>query len=283
MDSYLKQHPSVFMSERKEPHFFAKDLNFRRDSWYVSDQDEYLSLFSEAGNARRVGESSVWYLYSRQASTEIKAFCPDASIIVMLRNPVDMLYSQHSQFLYNGNEDITDFKEALEAEPERKQGRRVPPNAHLLEGLFYRETARYSEQVERYFDCFGRDNVHVIIFDNFATDTATVYRDTLRFLGVDADFRPDFAVVNPNKTARSRILQYFLLAPPQSARRFARAVLPRALRRRVFRVLKQANTNETPRTELDPQLRRTLQAEFAPEVESLSKLLGRDLTHWLKD
>jgi hypothetical protein len=31
---------------------------------------------------------------------------------------------------------------------------------------------------------------------------------------------------------------------------------------------------------MDPELRRHLKLEFAPEVERLSELLGRDLTHW---
>ena len=31
---------------------------------------------------------------------------------------------------------------------------------------------------------------------------------------------------------------------------------------------------------MDPELRLRLQAEFAPEVERLSELLGRDVTHW---
>src|SRR3989339_415720 len=119
MCTYLKQHPEIFMPEKKESHFFGTDLNSPR---FIRDKKIYLSLFSKAKDERRVGESSVWYLYSKKAASEIKEFSPSASIIIMLRNPVDMLYSQHSQFLYNGNEDIACFEEALNAEQDRRRG-----------------------------------------------------------------------------------------------------------------------------------------------------------------
>ena len=101
MNAYLGQHPEIFIAERKELHFFGTDLDFSSPR---ITQEQYLSCFSEVQNEKRVGETSVWYLYSKQAAVEIKKFCPSANIIIMLRNPVDMLYSQHSQFLYNGNE-----------------------------------------------------------------------------------------------------------------------------------------------------------------------------------
>ena len=84
----------------------------------------------------------VWYLYSKLAAEEINAFSPAASIIVMLRNLVDMLYAQHSEFIHNYNEEIDDFEAALDAEEDRKQGKRLPKTVHLVEWLFYRETAQ---------------------------------------------------------------------------------------------------------------------------------------------
>ena len=152
MNDYLSQHPEVFVPGIKEVHFFGSDLHFTKGA--LRDEGAYRALFAGATEPRR-GEASVWYLYSRTAAKEIHAFSPDAKVIVMLRNPADMLYSQHSQFLYNGNEDITDFREALAAEPERRAGRRIPASAHLVEGLFYSETVKYAEQLERYFDIFG--------------------------------------------------------------------------------------------------------------------------------
>jgi hypothetical protein len=52
-----------------------------------------------------------------------------------------------------------------------------------------------------------------------------------------------------------------------------------AIRRKLF----ESNMVEAPRPPLDPAIRRQLQREFLPEIEALSELLGRDLTHWCKD
>jgi hypothetical protein len=265
------------MPERKDISYFGSDLNFDRSR---ISPEEYLSLFRDANGVLRIGESSVWYLYSKRAAEEIKSFSPSASIIVMLRNPVDMLYAQHSQFLYNCNEDIPDFEAALKAEPERKQGKCIPSKSHFLEGLFYHETIKYAEQVERYFDVFGRENVHVILYDDFKQDTAKVYEDTLAFLGIDTSFRPTFQVINPNKTLRSRRLQEFLIAPPPALTRVFKQVTPQSLQGHLLKRLKRLNTQHTNRPALDPILRRRLQVEFQPEVQRISSLLGRDLSSW---
>jgi hypothetical protein len=282
MNDYLKQHPEIFIPEAKELHFFGTDLEFNRPR---RTQEEYLSYFAGVKSEKRVGEASVWYLYSRNAANEMKRFSPSADIIIMLRNPVDVLYSQHSQFLYNGNEDIIDFESALNAGDDRKKGLRIPHTASFVEGLFYRETAKYTPQIQRYLDVFDWENVHIIIFDDFKSDTAKTYRETLRFLEVSLDFQPDFEVVNPNKRVRSIVLRYFYQPPAQTKRWLwlvKAFLMPRSVRRALRQGLKQYNTIYVPRPPLDPELRKRLQTEFAPEVERLSQLLGRDLTHWSK-
>ena len=275
MNNYLAEHPEIFIPDIKEVHFFGRDLNITKGA--LRDEGAYLRLFSGATTEKRLGEASVWYLYSKTAVQEIYDFNPDAQIVVMLRNPADMLYSQHSQFLYNGNEDIEDFREALAAEPERKAGRRVPKSAHLVDGLFYSETVRYAEQVERYFARFGRENVHIILYDDFRADLPGTYRKLLRFLGVSEDFTPEFAVVNPNKRARSALLRNFVQEPPESIKRLSRVFFPRSLRQRVMKGLDRANVRYEARAPLDLELKRELEHRFAPEVEKLERLLGRDL------
>jgi len=279
MNDYLKQHPEIFVSKKKELHFFGTDLYSPK---FIRDKEKYLSFFSAAKNEKRIGEASIWYLYSIIAASEIKEFSPFASIIIMLRNPVDMLYAQHSQFLYNGNEDIVDFETALKAEEHRKLGLRIPPNVHFIESLFYKKTAKYTEQVQRYLNVFGWENVHIIIYDDFKNDIAGIYRETLRFLGVEENFQPDFRVINPNKRIRSKTLQKFLLNPSHITQHFGEVLISRLLYQKLLDKLKVLNIKYEPRLPMDPELRRRLLEEFVPEIERLSKLLGRDLTGWSK-
>lgn len=274
---YLREHPSVFMPDRKEPHYFAPDLPSPR---YVHDEASYLSLF-EAGRGRaRVGEASVYYLYSRESARLIRAFRPDARIIIMVRNPVDMIHSLHSQRLYSGHEDIEDFEEALAAESDRKEGRRIPPNGDPVPCLFYREMGRLSGQLQRYLDVFPREQVHVIVYDDFARDTAGAYRKVCEFLGLDASVEPDWVTHNPNKQVRSEWLRTLLKFTPFT-KQVARAFLPRSARQAIAKGLVQANTRYEKRIPLRPELRRQLQDEYESEVKELGDLLGRDLSHWV--
>ncbi len=276
----LEAHPEIFVPERKELHHFGTDLY---SPTYVRDLDEYLSLFAGAHEEKRVGEASVWYLFSKRAATEIKTFCPHASVIIMLRNPVDMLYSLYSQHLYNGTEEIVDFAGALHAEEDRKRGQRLPKGVPAVERLFYREVARYRDQVGRYLKAFGPDNVKVIIYDDFKRDPARICREAFQFLNVDQNVVPAIRVVNPNKKLRSKAAQSILNQPPRLLGKLVRPLTTPALRHRLFAKAQQLNTGYEARPPLPAELRQQLQREFAPEIERLSELLNRDLTYWSAD
>ena len=273
------------MPEEKEPHYFGCDLSKRPGfPYYAMDEKKYLSLFAEGAHFKRVGEASVYYLVSTRAASEIKEFSPSAKIIIMLRNPIDMMNSLHSHHVYTASEDIESFALALEVEDDRKLGMRIPKSRGLVDGLFYRHVAKYAEQVQTYFKVFGRQNVHVIIFDDFRNDTPGVYAQTLRFLDVNPEFRPDFSIINDNRRARSGILRYIWAnRPPILQRVLLDRINPSPPRRLLISALQWIYRRPAPRLPLDPELRRRLQAEFKEEVVQLSRLLGRDLTHWCRE
>jgi hypothetical protein len=286
MDHYLAVHPDIFMA-RKEMHFFGSDLHFG-PQFYRRDPAAFLAEFNAASDRRCAGEASVWYLFSERAAAEIKAFNPDARIIIMLRNPVEMIHSLYYQFLFDGNEHLPTFAEAIAAEDDRRAGRRLGRQHYFAQGLAYHEIVRYTRQIERYFHAFGRDRVHVIIYDDFAADADAVYQRALEFLGVTPlPIKNGAQVINGNKHVKNPVLRAILNDP--SVRRTLLAVRP-WLPQPVFTALSKAETrlrklNTVParRQAIDAELRRRLDEEFAPEVERLSVLLGRDLTGWSRD
>jgi hypothetical protein len=275
---YLSQHPEVFFPFIKEPHFFGSDLTNPRG---VHNIHEYRALFAES-DGRLCGEGTTWYLYSQYAAREIYEFNPYAKIIIMLRNPVDLLYSWHSQNVYMGIEDIEEFEAALDAEPERLAGNRIPNHGHSpLEKLLYSTIPRFTSQIERYVEVFGWDQVHVIIYDDFKQYTNVMFQQTLGFLGVAPEFRPDFDIVNPNKRVRSKVMQDIVEHHPKSLQQLAQRLLPRKARFLLKKKARSLNTVYKPRPSMGVALRQRLQRQFTPEIEQLSVLLGRDLTHWV--
>jgi len=284
MYRWLAAHPEVFVPV-KEIHYFGSDLDHRRPP--VSEE-RYRALFSEAGAAHRaVGDVAVWYLMSESAVEEIHAFNPDARIIVMLRRPDDMLYSLHSQLVYSGEEDLTDFSAALDAEAARAQGQSIPVSTHRgleappTECLLYSRVASFAEQVERYQARF--EHVHVVLHDDIKADASEAYRGVVDFLGVDSTFEPDFSVVNPNTKAKSqlarKLIQGVWFGP-------LRTLVPAGLRglgRRGLESLQALNTETAPRPPLDGPTRKRLQVQFESDIERLASLIGRDLSSWTVD
>ncbi len=281
MNEYLKQHPDIFIPDVKEVHYFGSDLNFRITGWQRPNREYYLGLFEKAQHEKAIGEASVWYLYSERAAKEIEIFNPAARIIIMLRNPVDMIYSLHSQYVYEGNEDISEFGAALDAEEKRKHGELTPSHTYLIKSLFYKDVAKYSRQVQRYFEIFGREKVLVIIYDDFREDTAGEYKKTLLFLNVDDNFEIDMKVINPNKIVRSRNLQQIIVNPPRLLLRLGSHLkIPLKMQSMALEKLRAFNTRYEKRRAMDVELRQALKREFRNDVERLSSLLGRDLSFW---
>lgn len=288
--SYLSQHPDIFFSKIKEPNFFASDLYPRETKTEDKDLARYLSLFEKAQSEKYIGEASTWYLYSEEAASKIKKLAPSAKIIIMLRNPVDVTYSLHSQLVYGGIENITDFQEALNAEEERKLGLRLP-NKNLdsicYKRLIYTEIAKFYQQVKRYFNVFGAENVHVITFEDFKKDPGKVYREVLSFLGLNAEHSVDFRKVNANKVRRfdTKAIQQFRNHPLNLwlVRTFLPVEIRRLLFRKLARLAGKINTKYVERISMDASFRQSLQKEFAEDIENLSLLLQRDLTSWLSN
>lgn len=276
---YLRVHPQVFMSVPKEPMYFGADLTPR---YRRMTEEEYLALFKGAADLQRAGEGSPWYLYSTEAPREILDFAPQAQAIVLLRNPVDVMYAQHSQLVFNQREDIVDFGAALDAEDDRRRGGRIPADALRPEALFYRHSVRFADQLRHWFEIFGRERMHLILFDDLVADPRAVYRGTLEFLGVDSSYEVDLSVYNPNRRARSGLVQRLIFAPPRPLRTLFGKLRSMPIAHRLRDRMVAANSRRATRAEMDPELRRRLRDEFAPQVADLGELIGRDLSAWSK-
>ncbi|MDN5937473.1 MAG: sulfotransferase [Salinisphaera sp.] len=275
---FLRQHPEIYMPAAKEPHFFgcADDPELPGRGRTL---DQYLALFRGGEGKHSVGEASVYYLYSRQAARNIRAFNPDARVIIMLRNPITMIPSLHQQRVYSDNERLHDLDAALDAEVPRRRGEvRIPRKTLNPHALFYSEMGRYTVQVQRYLEIFDPKQIRIILFDDFVADLAKEYRATLAFLGVDPNFQPGFERVNDSKSIRRLWVRRWLERPLDKGR--LRGLLPS--RRRIYERLRRWNTLPGKATTVTEAQEQRLRQEFGDDIQALSKLLGRNLDHWVR-
>ena len=279
---YLRPHPNIFMSAVKEPHFFARDLGtYPR----IKTAKEYADIFAESTDQHlRVGEASVYYLRSSVAISNIREFNPDARVIAMFRNPVDMVHSLHSQLLFVAEERESDFETAWRLQDRRSRGLDLPAGSRGSFLLQYAEVGRFGTQAQRLLSVFPPEQVKLILFDDFAASPRKVYDDLIDFLGVPHDNRTEFPRINDNKRARLDWLRNFARKPPASlhsaVRRLKQAVGAEGINAVKTKIV-GLNTVRERRPPLSPAFRAELVETFRPEVALLSQLLRRDLSHWV--
>jgi len=287
---YLGGHPEIYMSPMKEPLYFCPDVRSgrsRRRLEYPRDEHRYLALFADAKSEKRLGEATTRYLVSHDAARLVSEFQPEAFVIAMLRNPVDLVYSLHNERVSQGHERIVSFADAIAKDTDRERGLGLPKGTNALGGV-YRESASFSAPLQRWFDALGRERVHVIIFDDFARDPHASLRDVLDFLNVAPDYQPtSFASRNASHRQRRWVrrivdsragnwVTHDAMSAVVGSNRRSRL----ALRFRHSRI----NRRIVRRELLDPALRQRLADEFRPDVARLSEMLGRDLVSlWLPE
>ncbi len=287
LTQYLRGHPNVYLTSPKEPHYFASDFN-RLVGHYIRSLDDYLDLFRHCSETQlAIGEASVWYLYSSVALENIQAFDSRSRIIVMVRNPIDMAYSLHNQLVYRYQESERDFERAWDLQGERSRGTNLPRTNQVPAFLQYKAVCSLGTQLERTFRIFHPEQVKVVVFDDFITETNRVYEEVLEFLGVPALPRQTFPIVNPSREHSSRLLAWIdfrlsRLGRLERLQRCARSIKRRlSIKDRLVGLPPSWHSTLSPRKPLDPKFRASLAEEFRAEVHRLESLLHRDLSHWL--
>lgn len=275
--TWLAAHPGIAMSSRKEPCFWSRDIA----TWgRIEDPAAYAALWRDAPPGALRGEASPVYLQSRVAIPDLLAARPDVRLIAMVRNPVEMVASRHANLLVGYQEDRADLEAAWRLQARRSAGEALPRHCAEPALLQYRAFAAIGEQLERFMDVVPETQRMVVVYDDFRTDPRAEYRRVLAFLGLADDGRTEFAAVH-----RSMALRWPGL--PTFQERLSRLPLYRPARAlahavgfRPVALLHEANVRTTERKPLRPAFEHELIAAFLPQVETVERLLGRDLAAW---
>lgn len=279
---YLKQHPDIYMSKKKETNFFALEgqpLDFRGPGdnqhighFSITELDEYEAQFDGVTHETAVGEASPWYLYSDSAPERIQRYVPNAKLIAILRHPAERAFSHFLMFRRDEREPFWNFHQALEQEQERL-------SSGWEWAWAYRDIGFYHAQLQRYLALFDSKQIKICLYDDFVNDSANVLKDIYSFIGVDSNFAPDVSTKhNVSLVPKHASLDKFLHRPGRFGE-MARMVIPRSLGRRVKNLLDKKNKT---RPHLDSALRRELIEAYEDDILALQNLIGRDLSEWLR-
>lgn len=184
--SYLAAHPQINGSVVKEVHYF--DFHYAcGETWYRAHFAPQSWLLSRG---LVTGEASPEYIFSPFAPGRVASFDPDMKLVVMLRNPVERAYSQYQMSIRRERETLP-FTEALVQETARldKEYQKMGIEEAFAYGSSHRHQSyqlkgHYAEQLENWFKFFSPEQILVLESEAFFRDPATVYAQTIRFLGL---------------------------------------------------------------------------------------------------
>ena len=294
---HLRQHPDVYLSPLKETSYFSTEFRVQnlvpelqarasrndadlrqyftsrplgdRFGGWVTDLQDYLSLFEQAGRELAIGEASPSYLWSPSAATGIAQALPEARIVMILRNPAERAFSQYLQMSNTGSYGLSfdDHIEACLAVRGTDQISMIYP---------FLEYGLYSEQVRRYLALFPRAQLSIWLYED--TLHSGFLPQVFEFLGVNSGFAPDTSV---------RYLQQSVPKlpglQPLLSRRVVASTLEMLVPKAVRPILKRVVYRPWACVTMSANTRTRLIEYYRADVTSLATLLGRDLSHWLSD
>ena len=268
---YLNEHPEIEMSTQKETDFFSDSAIQKHGLYYgrkrIDTLEKYHDLFSTT-QEKKYGEASVSYLFYEDVPEKIKAYNSKGKIIIMLRNLVDRTFSHYLMDYRLGLISCT-LEEVIESKPYNKKLK-----------LFYQqyiELSLYFNQVKRYLEIFGSENVHIIFYQDFKNDIEVVMKRVYHFLEVDSKFKPKVEKKHNTfiipKNNFIKIVYSFV-----GLRRFLKFFIPENL------VKKMQNTffKKDKKPELSLKLRKKMNELFLHDINLLEDLLSKDLSIWKK-
>jgi hypothetical protein len=178
---YLKQISSIYMPSIKEPNYFTSSIDKKQlFTKPISNEKKYLDLFKNVKDEKAIGDASPTYLWDPKSASMIHEKIPEAKIIIILRNPIERAYS-HYLMLFGRGVIKSSFKQIV------LNSKNVPHDdfsGRVINAGFY------SEQIKRYFDVFPKNQIKILIFEEFVNNTKKSVQGILNFLEID-DFPPD--------------------------------------------------------------------------------------------
>jgi hypothetical protein len=266
MAAYLRDHPQVWLPPEKELAFF--DRTTRAD-----DVDWYRACFAPARDEPAVGEATPTYMLRRESIARMADLLPAARLVVMLRHPVDRVYS-HYWHWHGRMGETRPFADVVASELDRG----VPEepgrwDAEAPEGYSYLTHGHYTRQLDWLAERYAGDAIHIELFDDLDRDPVASFRRVCRHIGIDDSLVPESvgSVANPYKYYHPRWLWGL----------FVRVRIGRWLPARAGAAIYRAMVREgSPYPPMPADVRERLLAHYAPERDRLQRRLGRDLSAW---
>lgn len=278
--NFLSKNEQIFVPNIKECRYFSQlgsdYIGLGAEAFVnsgVTNYEEYIDLF-ESRSERILADCSNDYLYYHERAIPkiTNLLGQDVKILIVLRNPIDRAFSNYLHSIREGWEDLT-FMQALEAENERI-------SKHWAWSYHYANAGFYFEAVKAYLDNFN--NVKIILFEELE---AFVHDDSFyNFLGIKNNAtKIKFGKDNISGNIRSKFLWKIL-----HRNSFLKVFLKRLFKvlgyeGKALRFVNWIKMKNLGPAKMNTMERNYLRKVYKYDILKLSKLIDRDLDHWINN
>jgi Sulfotransferase domain len=265
LHEYLDTHPQIAMSQEKEPGYFVEELGLHKgEEWYLSRWQE------DGGDSLYRGESSTHYTklpIFKGVPERLFHYNPQARLIYIMRNPFDRVVSHYWHALrdaYHGGE-LRSLLRAVQEDPS------------------YLAFSDYATQLEPYFDRFGRGAVLTLTFEALLEEPQREVDRIYRWLGLASHPIGDKSGKAHNQKPKdiTAVAGAGILNRIQYSTAWDRisphvpAWIKNLAKKQAYRpVAGQEVERDIPR------LREAVAELQRRQIDSLTRLLGRDFPEW---
>lgn len=266
----LTSHPEICTSHLKEVPFFNEEYNFNKGV------DYYRDYFSHCENNYVMGEFNPDYLHDPDVPARIKDTFPHAKIIISLRDPIEALYSRYRFMKSRGMHSFSTFEAFIKGRPE------------------YIKERKYSHHLERFYNTFDSENIHIILYDDIVESPQSVVRSLYTFLNVNPEHTPEVLQTKVHTSQSHPLLifvkpiywVYRLLQRSNLGKHFVGEVSKSPIRRYIEdelqRVDAAADTSAQPayKENIQNDTLSFLESEFLEDIDKTESIINRDLSRW---
>lgn len=263
----LKQHPDLCACKLKEPGFFL-DRPYKEE---ILNVNQYHSLFEKEPN-QLAFEATVGYtnrpFLVDNAWNPIFEYNSNMKFIYMVRNPVDRIISAH-RFLYRLGYIGKSHKNI---------------NVNLSHSDYHIDISKYNFQIGPFINKFGKENVFIGFFSELKSNPERLTIDILRFLKVDDNTQNIDCRLKKNSKDQVKIPRWLSPKFALYLMKITKLHLPNTynyIKKRVKRLSKVGKSEDY--LEINETSLNKLSNELIPEIISLEKITGRDLSEWKKN
>ncbi len=268
---YLDQHPNICSHEQREITYFVNDEEYAQG--YEKTYSRYFPKYKNDQSILLA--KSVGVMYWSEAVKRLWNHNPNCQLVAILRNPVDRAYSAYWYARQMGWEDLESFEEALAAEPIRFQegGLKRRYCAYLDRGIYHKQLAVL-------FEHFGRNQVHVFLFEDLKSDPVSLCQNIYEAVGIDSDYVPEVSERYNKATIPRFPVVSKILSSAHPLKRAVRKLLSDKVSFLIRDQIRHLNEKTLSPSLMNPETRAYLEEYFISPNLQLGKLLERELSQW---